>query len=498
MALAPPLLTPANVGHAAILTLFALAQALLVLYSSHRYLTLWRWWRRAPSPPSPAAVEGAWPRVTVQLPLYNERVVAARLIEAVASLRYAPGRLEIQVLDDSTDETTAIAARAVEAARGRGVDIALHHRDGRDGFKAGALADGLARSRGELIAVFDADFVPPADFLERLVPHFTDPTVGMVQARWGHLNREGSLLTRAQAVMLDAHFLLEHRVRMDERLYFNFNGTAGVWRRAAIESAGGWSHDTLTEDLDLSYRAQLAGWRFVFDPRVVAEAELPADVAALEAQQRRWTRGSIQTARKVLPRLLAGAHSLALKLEAFVHLTSNVTYPLLLLLALLQLPVLLARDPASSWVVGTLQLAVIVFGLVPVSLFMVGGQGLAGRRGARVLGDVLAALVLGAGLALNNTRAVLGGLGPRLGAWERTPKSGAGGRASAAARYSSHGRVRVGEVLLAGYLAVTACVAAATRQWQAVPFVVLMGAGLAVVIASRARAAASGRDATVG
>src|SRR6266545_3009872 len=234
-------------------------------------------------------------------------------------------------------------------------------------------AEGLRAARGEFLAVFDADFVPGRDFLRRTLPYFADPGVGMVQARWGHLNREGSLLTAAQAVLLDSHFALEHDARMRCGLFFNFNGTAGVWRRACIESAGGWSHDTLTEDLDLSYRAQLSGWRFVFDATIEAPAELPVDLEALKSQQRRWAKGSIQTARKLLPRLLRDALPLPVKLEALFHLTNNFAYPLLLLLALLLLPVLIGTAHAPSTAVWALQLGVIVLGVIPVALFLAEG-----------------------------------------------------------------------------------------------------------------------------
>lgn len=470
---------------------YAAAQTLLVLYSSHRYLVLWRRWRRgrrarsAPPPPD------RWPRVTVQLPIYNERRVVARLIGAVAALDYPPDRLEIQVLDDSTDDTATRAGAAVARARARGV--AIHHlrRARRAGFKAGALAKGLARATGELVAVFDADFVPRPDFLRRMVPHFQDPTVGMAQARWGHLNRGRSALTEAQAVMLDSHFVLEHETRMGSGLFFNFNGTAGVWRRACIEDAGGWSHDTLTEDLDLSYRAQLAGWRFVFDGSVESPAELPDDMAALGSQQRRWTKGSIQTARKLLPRVWRSRLPRRVKLEAFFHLTSNFAYPLLLALGLLLLPVLLGTSTAPPLVVWTLQVGVVLFGVVPVSLFLAVGQRALGRRPVGVARGVIAALVLGVGLSVNNARAVAEGLGSRPGDWERTPKAGGADAVPGVPAYApSRGLSGRAELALAGYFVLVAWFAAGRGDYAALPFVALLIAGFGGVGIAALRAGA--------
>ena len=460
---------------------------LLLFLSLHRYLALWRWWRRRAPEPPPAQAPADWPPVTVQIPLYNERVVAVRLIEAAARLSYPLDRLQIQVLDDSTDETTGLAAAAIRRHRARGVDISLLRRREREGYKAGALATGLRCATGEFIAVLDADFVPWPDFLERTVPRFADPQVGMVQARWTHLNRDQSLLTSAQAVMLDAHFFVEHLMRMQSGLYFNFNGTAGVWRKQCIEESGGWSHDTLTEDLDLSYRAQLAGWRFVFDASTDVPAELPANMAAVKAQQHRWAKGSIQTARKLLPRILASRLPLRVKLESLVHLTSNAAYPLLLGLTLALLPVLPARAAASPGLLDWIQGAALACGLGPVVLFLAVGQRVAGLRGWRVVRDVSAALVLLSGLAVNNTRAVLEGLGPQLGQWERTPKTGQGGDRAAVRDYprsrSPVGRV---ELVLAGTLMAMVLCAPHGEQLRVLPLVLLMIAGLAVVGAATA------------
>jgi hypothetical protein len=492
-------------GQGLAVAVYATAQFLLVTYSSHRWTLVWRRWRRersarrATGPAAggvareavtsrfvagraPSRGAAAPPVATVQLPVYNERRVVERLIDAVAAFDYRRDRLEIQVLDDSTDETRALAAAAVARHRARGVDIVHVVRDERHGFKAGALAAGLARARGDVIAVFDADFAPPPDFLIRAIAHFADPDVGLVQARWTHLNRDESLLTTAQAVQLDAHFLIEHEERMRAGCFFNFNGTAGVWRREAIESAGGWQHDTLTEDLDLSYRAQLAGWRFVFDGTLEAPAELPAEVEALKAQQRRWTKGSIQTARKLLPAVWRSARPFGVKLEATLHLTGNASYPLLLVLGLLLLPVLLGQNRLPFAVVVALQIAVVLLGIVPVTWFLAAGQRGAGGSLARRARDVGAAVVLGLGLAVNNSRAVVEGLAGGLGEWERTAKRGTHAGAAAPAPYAAATR-RSGrsEIALALYFCGLGGFALAAGEARAVPFVALLALGLAWV-----------------
>ena len=378
--------------------------------------------RRNPTPDTPASRP---PRLTVQLPLFNERYVVGRLIDAVAHLRYPRDRFEVQVLDDSTDETSRAARAAVEHWRARGLAISYRRRAARTGFKAGALAEGLRLATGELVAVFDADFMPPPDFLERAVGAFADPRVGMVQARWGHANRRHSLLTRLQALLLDGHFVLEHGGRHRGGCFFNFNGAAGIWRRAAIESAGGWQHDTLTEDLDLSYRAQLAGWRFVFLPDVVAPAELPVEMSAFKSQQHRWAKGSIQTCRKVLPAVLRADVPLRVKAEAFLHLTANFNYLLVLALCVLILPALAART-ASGGAQRLLLVDAVVFGLAAVSVFTfhaVCQREIGGRWWAR-LKDLPAMVALGLGLSVNNAMAVVEALSGRTGEFRRTPKYG--------------------------------------------------------------------------
>jgi cellulose synthase/poly-beta-1,6-N-acetylglucosamine synthase-like glycosyltransferase len=286
---------------------------ILAIYGWHRYYLVYLYMKYRDMGPTARPFLDPAPVVTIQLPLYNEMYVADRLIEAVCRIDYPQDRLEIQVLDDSTDETQSIAELAVRRFAAQGIDVKYYHRADRAGYKAGALEAGLKAARGEFIAIFDADFIPPVDFLTRLMPHFANPRVGMVQARWGHINQDYSLLTKIQSILLDGHFVLEHGGRNRSGLFFNFNGTAGIWRRSAIEDAGGWQHDTLTEDLDLSYRAQLRGWQFVFLQDLVAPAEVPVEMNAFKSQQHRWAKGSIQTCRKVLPQLLRSNLPLGVK-----------------------------------------------------------------------------------------------------------------------------------------------------------------------------------------
>jgi cellulose synthase/poly-beta-1,6-N-acetylglucosamine synthase-like glycosyltransferase len=327
------------------LTLVAYFFVLIILavYGWHRYYLVYLYMRNRSRAPKPGPALSPLPIVTIQLPLYNEMYVADRLIEAVCRIEYPPELLEIQVLDDSVDETRGIAERAVRLSASQGVDIKYLHRTDRTGYKAGALEAGLKVARGEFVALFDADFIPPPDFLTRLMPHFAHPAIGMVQARWGHINQDYSLLTKIQSILLDGHFVLEHGGRSRGGRFFNFNGTAGIWRRAAIDDAGGWQHDTLTEDLDLSYRAQLRGWRFVFVSDVVAPAEVPVEMNAFKSQQHRWAEGSVQSCRKLLPQILRANIPIGVKVEAFFHLTANFNYPLMCVLSVLMFPSMVIR-----------------------------------------------------------------------------------------------------------------------------------------------------------
>lgn len=404
-----------------ILALYYLILGVLACYGAHRLVLVWTFYRQRglqSRPPEPEI----WPLVTVQLPIFNEVYVAGRLIEAVCRLDYPRDRLEIQVLDDSVDETTAEVACLVERFRQQGFDIHHLHRASREGFKAGALAAGLKKARGEHVAVFDADFVPTPDFLRQSVPFFQDPAIGMVQARWGHLNREYSLLTRIQAIMLDGHFVVEHAARCSSGCFFNFNGTAGIWRRRTIEDAGGWEHDTLTEDLDLSYRAQLEGWKFLYLPDLVVPAELPVEINAYKSQQHRWAKGSIQTGRKLLSRVIKAPISLRAKLEAFVHLTNNASYLLMIFLSLLIFPAMFLRRGTEAWKLLAIDMPLFLAATVSVLAFYTTSQAALGAGWRRRLLQLPALMGLGIGLAVNNSRAVLEGLWQRGGVFHRTPK----------------------------------------------------------------------------
>ena len=412
----------------AVLTAYFGILLLLSFYGSHRYAMVYLYRRHARGPdPQPGRVfedESSLPVVTVQLPLYNERYVCERLIEAVAALDYPADRLEIQVLDDSTDETTAIVEEAVQRWRAQGVDIQLLHRTDRTGYKAGALQEGMEVARGELIAIFDADFIPAPDYLRQVVHHFTDPTVGMVQARWGHINREFSLLTRAQAVLLDGHFVIEHTARNRSGRFFNFNGTAGIWRKSTIGDAGGWQHDTLTEDLDLSYRAQLAGWRFVFLRDLAVPSELPVDVNAFKSQQHRWAKGSIQTAIKLLPRILRSEQPLRVKVEAFHHLTANFAYVLLVMLAVLMPIATYVRINQGWFWFLMVDLPIFMGATFSICVFYWQSQAELGRPWAKVLRLIPAVLGIGIGISLNNAKAVLEAVAGHETPFVRTPKYG--------------------------------------------------------------------------
>ncbi|MCB2154924.1 glycosyltransferase [bacterium] len=374
--------------------------------------------------PPDASAEEELPTITIQLPLYNEPAVAARLIDAVCKFDYPRDQFDVQVLDDSTDETTTAAAERVDSWTRRGISISHLRRADREGYKAGALAWGLQQSDAELVAVFDADFIPQPDFLRRLVPEFADDRVGMVQARWGHLNRDYSVLTRAQALFLDAHFRIEHAVRAATGRYFNFNGTAGIWRRAAIDDAGGWQGDTLTEDLDLSYRAQLHGWKFVYRDDVEAPAELPADLRAFRSQQHRWAKGSMETSRKLLPTILRAPIAWPLKLEAAIHLLGNVANLLLLVLALLLFRVFLLRELNNLALLLWTDLLIFLPATVIFAAYFARAARMNGTSWLRAIGLSLAAMAIGIGMSLNNACAVIHGLTGRRTPFVRTPKRG--------------------------------------------------------------------------
>ncbi len=433
------------------------------------------------------------PDVVIQLPLYNERFVAERLLRAAAAIRYPRDRLHIQVLDDSTDATRSVVNRVALELSEQGIPIEVVRRTVRSGFKAGALRHGMSLSKAELIAIFDADFVPRADFLERTVPLLmADPRCGLVQARWGHINRDASWLTRAQAVYLDGHFAVEHQARQALGHFFNFNGTAGLWRRAAIVDGGGWSEDTITEDLDLSYRAQVRGWRFRYAHGVVAPAELPSSWAAFRTQQRRWVRGSIETARKHLASLIGNRRlAPAVRLDAAIHLTNNVAYFLMACLAVL-LPAsvwlryeLGWRVPGGEALLSTFDISLLFGGTLATVVFY--AVALVRTDGALRLGrllDILFALSLGAGMSLSNAREVLRGLRSESSEFLRTPKFGDGAKTAALQAYRPRLAVRnvAAELLFVLYFSVAIAFAIESMLFGALPFLLLYWVGFVAVV----------------
>jgi cellulose synthase/poly-beta-1,6-N-acetylglucosamine synthase-like glycosyltransferase len=460
----------------ALLAAYALTLVVLAVYGVHRWVLLRRY-RSAPARPAPVRRAAALPLVTVQLPVYNERYVAGRLVDAVAALDYPPELLEIQVLDDSDDDTVEIVDRAVARHEVRGLSIVHLRRGTREGYKAGALAYGLARARGELIAVFDADFVPAPGFLREVVPELADPAVGMVQARWGHLNRRYSALTATQALMLDGHFLIEHSARAGAGCFFNFNGTAGVWRRRCIAQAGGWQADTLTEDLDLSYRAQLAGWRFVYLPGVVVAAELPVEMNAFKSQQRRWAKGAFQTARKLLAAVLRSSLPRRVKREAFFHLTASASYPLMALLTLLFPVAMWIRHESGSWPALLAEIPLLLAGTASVCAFYAVAQRAEGRLRAW---EILRLMALGVGISISNGLAVLEAVVGRGSPFQRTPKTGVrdpGDDWRSRTYRGPRGSGSALELAFAAYQCFALAYAVHEGIWLAAPFLTLFAGG---------------------
>lgn len=416
------------------------------------------------------------PKVTIQLPLFNESTVAIRLLQAVSKVDYPADKLEIQVLDDSTDETAALTRREVERLAATGLDVVYLHRTNRVGYKAGALAAGLQVAKGDLIAVFDADFLPQPDFVRAIVPHFQDPKVGMVQTRWGHLNRDVSILTKVQALMLDGHHLVENRARFGAGLLFNFSGTGGMWRKAAIHSAGGWEHDTLTEDLDLSYRAQLAGWKFIYREDVVSPSELPEDISALRAQQYRWGKGTVQTARKLLRRVLNADLTLSQKIEAVFHMTPHFAYPLLVLLSILILPALVLMPATSVRTMVLVDLPLCMATTGSLAAFYMLAESAQGRKRTGALKRLPMLIAIGTGLAPHLSMAVWEGLRSMAGEFVRTPKQGNNKN-----RYKVAIQLPYAEAALALWSAASVAASISTGHYFATPFAVLFTLGYSYV-----------------
>lgn len=407
---------------------------LIATYGFHRYVLLYLYIKHKHNTYQVRGQFIQLPKITVQLPMYNEGAVAERIIKATCLIDYPRDKFEIQVLDDSTDQSADMAKAVCEEWAAKGFNIHFVHRTNRVGYKAGALEEGLKQATGEFIAIFDADFIPPTDILRNVVDYFVDDKVGMVQVRWDHLNRDASLLTKSQAIFLDGHFVIEHTARNRSGRFMHFNGTAGVWRRSTIDDAGGWEHDTLTEDLDLSYRAQMKGWQFVYLPQFCAPAELPPEMIAFKQQAHRWTKGSFQTCMKLLPKVLRSKHlSYRIKSEAFFHLTNTMVYPLMVLLTLLMWPTFFYvfspfhNDRVSRWVFSA---TLFVLATCSTSTFFVFGQReLFGKKaGWKTLLYLPVLMGLGVGISLNNCKAVFEAIWSHVrrkpSEFIRTPKYG--------------------------------------------------------------------------
>ncbi len=471
-----------NAFDTALLIPYFIVMVILAFYGIHRYQLVYLYYKnRKNATHGPKSQFTELPNITVQLPIFNEAFVIDRLIQACCNLDYPSDKLEIQVLDDSTDSTVAAARAAVELYRSLGHNIVYIHRVNRHGFKAGALDGGLRVSNGELVAIFDADFVPPKEWLMQVVHHFADPKIGMVQTRWTHLNRDYSFLTQVEAILLDGHFVLEHGGRSRTKAFFNFNGTAGMWRRTAIDGSGGWQHDTLTEDTDLSYRAQLKGWNFLYLQDVECPAELPIEMTAFKTQQARWAKGLIQTAKKILPRVFRSDMPFRVKLEAFYHLTANISYPLMIVLSTLLMPAMIIRFYQGWFQMLLIDVPLFTASTMSISSFyLVSQKELFPGKWYRTFLYLPFLMALGIGLTITNTRAVMEALFGIKSAFKRTPKYRIEkrGQVAQAGQY----RKRLGivpwiELAIGSYFAVTIWYAITNENFFTIPFLLLFVLG---------------------
>jgi cellulose synthase/poly-beta-1,6-N-acetylglucosamine synthase-like glycosyltransferase len=471
-----------------VVLVYILALCILFAFGLHGLVMVYYYHKTKAFRHPPAEHPEELPLVTIQLPLYNELYVVDRLIESVCAMDYPKDKMEIQVLDDSTDETVHATRALVEEYRNRGFDIAYVHRVDREGYKAGALKHGMTTSRGEFIAIFDADFVPKPDFLKSTIAHFTHPRIGMVQTRWEHLNEEYSFLTRAQALALDGHFVIEQQVRNKAGFFINFNGTAGVWRKSCIIDAGNWQPDTLAEDLDLSFRAQLRGWKFVFLNDVTSPAELPADINSLKTQQFRWTKGAVEAALKLLPAVWKSPMPLRVKLEGTVHLTSNIVFPFILVVAMLNIPMVLIKNLSEGREYENLFTMMSIFVLASIStfLFYLHAQRaihLDWRRRLLLFPVFLAGSM---GLAVNNSKAVLEALFGKKTEFKRTPKYRIVDTTDDWKTKKNDLTKKIGieviiELSLAAYFFVGICTSVYYKEIAAIPFQLMFLTGFATV-----------------
>jgi cellulose synthase/poly-beta-1,6-N-acetylglucosamine synthase-like glycosyltransferase len=481
-----------NTFDTSLLIPYFIVMIILAFYGIHRYQLVWLYYRnkrKAAKSTEPTAhfPKDQLPFVTVQLPIFNEQFVIDRLLDACCRLDYPRDRFEIQLLDDSTDETRDVAAAMVRRFASGTADLAPQpvyyiHRTNRHGYKAGALEEGLNTAKGQLIAIFDADFVPPPQWLNQVVHHFAEPGVGMVQTRWTHLNRNYSFLTQVEAILLDGHFVLEHGGRSRAGVFFNFNGTAGMWQRKAIEEAGGWQHDTLTEDTDLSYRAQLKGWKFKYLQDVECPAELPIEMTAFKTQQARWAKGLIQTGKKILPSVMRSKAPFHTKLEAWYHLTANISYPLMIVLSTLLMPAMIIRSWQGPLQMFLIDLPLFMASTMSVSSFyLVSQKELFPRTWYKTFLYVPFLMALGIGLTITNTKAVLEALVGHKSAFARTPKYRVQNKGEASAAKRKY-RKRLGiipwiELLIGCYFAWTVYYAITTENYFTVPFLLLFVLG---------------------
>ncbi|HVU47751.1 MAG TPA: cellulose synthase family protein [Terracidiphilus sp.] len=454
----------------------------LSIYGIHRYTMCYQYFKyRRNYNPNPPRHFDELPMVTVQLPIFNEQFVIDRLVESVCAMDYPREKLEIQVLDDSTDETVDVASGIVERYAALGHPIVYIHRTNRHGFKAGALDAGLKIAKGEFVAIFDADFVPPTDWLMRVVHHFAEPEIGMVQTRWTHLNRDYSMLTQIEAILLDGHFVLEHGARARSGEFFNFNGTAGMWRRKAISDGGGWQHDTLTEDTDLSYRSQMAGWKFKYLPDVECPSELPIEMTAFKTQQARWAKGLIQTSIKVLPMVFRSNISRRNKIESVYHLTANMSYPLMVIMSALLIPAMICRFYQGWFQMLLIDVPLFTASSLSIAVFYVMSQReLFPKTWKKTFYYLPFLMALGIGLTVTNTKAVMEALFGIKSAFVRTPKYRVAvkGEKSKAAKYRK--RLKLApwiELLLGCYFAAAIYYTFTNKNYFTAPFLILFVVG---------------------
>ena len=463
---------------AAILLPYFAVMIVLALYGVHRYTLCYQYFKyKKNHSPHPSAHFAELPRVTIQLPIFNEQFVIDRLIEAICAMEYPREKLEIQVLDDSTDETQDVAAAIVGRYAALGHPVFYIHRTNRYGFKAGALDAGLKVATGEFVAIFDADFVPPPDWLMKVIHHFTDPAIGMVQTRWTHLNRDYSMLTQIEAILLDGHFVLEHGARFRTGEFFNFNGTAGMWRRVAIGDGGGWQHDTLTEDTDLSYRSQMAGWKFKYLPDVECPAELPIEMTAFKTQQARWAKGLIQTSIKVLPMVFRSNVSRKNKIEAVYHLTANLSYPLMIIMSALLIPAMVCRFYQGWFQMLLIDVPLFTASTLSIAVFyLMSERELFPRTWKKSIYYMPFLMALGIGLTITNTKAVMEALFGIKSPFVRTPKYRVAqkGEKSQAAKYRKRLKLTPWfELLMGGWFAFAIYYTFRNHNYFTAPFLIL-------------------------